>query len=318
MVLLGLVATILIFGAAQSQPKSKPQNKPSELSVQQSPTQPTPTAQNLSPEQITKAITDGLITALKEYETHHPALPPDNSSWYFNLFLIAFTACLVVVGAIQCYIIFWTLKATETAANAAALQARAAVGAELAELVIHRIDLVPFPDATPGQQDFAIAAGPLAPNEMRAVVHVTNSGRTRSRINQICVEWIVVERNSPTKNPDPPVVPVYQNQIGTSHIFGENQTIPLKWSGGTNSIIRLTTVQRTAINNNTAWLWVYGVIRYVDFLRETYDIGFCAHWEAVAGSTISDFGPVSTNSPRGFVMEGPPPYIYRKKQKAIT
>jgi hypothetical protein len=111
-------------GVAQSQPKPEPQNKPRTLGAQQSPAQPTPPVDLLTPEQIKKAIADGVNAAAKEYEARHPAAPPDNSGWWFNFWLVAFTGALVVVGVGQSYLIFWTVEATQTAANAAEVQTK--------------------------------------------------------------------------------------------------------------------------------------------------------------------------------------------------
>ncbi|HXL68806.1 MAG TPA: hypothetical protein VN930_08610 [Xanthobacteraceae bacterium] len=104
---------------AQSQPEPQPQSKTSPLSEQQRTPQPTPPINLLTSEQITKAIADGIDTAAKKYEGRHPATPPDNSSWWTNFLLVFFTGGLVVVGGVKCFLIFWTLEATNIAANAA-------------------------------------------------------------------------------------------------------------------------------------------------------------------------------------------------------
>jgi hypothetical protein len=54
--------------------------------------------------------------------------------------MVAFTGCLVLVGAAQCYIVFWTLKATKDAADAAKLSAQAAIGVELPVLFVSKVD----------------------------------------------------------------------------------------------------------------------------------------------------------------------------------
>jgi fermentation-respiration switch protein FrsA (DUF1100 family) len=181
------------------------------------------------------------------------------------------------------------------------LQAKAAVAAELSEFIVVRTDLAPYPDAPPGHPDNIIAPGPLPRNELRVVITIKNIGRTRSRTSELCVEWRIIERESRDKNPDPPAEPIYENRIGMSHIFESDQILPLKWSGETNSVIRLTDSERTAINVNEAWLWVYETIRYSDFMRDEFDLGFVAHWEATAGATI---GTTVIPVARGFVQEG--------------
>jgi hypothetical protein len=108
---MSLVFCLAVLGDSwgQSRPEPQPQIKTSPLGTQQRPEQPTPSPNFLTPEQIKKAITDGINTAAKEYEAHHPAPPPDNSGWWFNFLLVVFTGGLLVVGAAQGYLIFGTL-----------------------------------------------------------------------------------------------------------------------------------------------------------------------------------------------------------------
>jgi hypothetical protein len=202
------------------------------------------------------------------------------------------------------------VQAAKDTATAALLQARAAVGAELAEIVFARFDLVRLPDAPPGQPDRPIPAGLIPQNELRILFHIKNSGRTRSKITELCVEWLLVGRMRDDNNPDPPEEPVYKNRNPMSHIFGIDETIPIKWVAGKSHDIILTNEQREAINTNKTWLWVYGVCRYIDFMNDAYDVGFCAHWEPIAGITI---GSTAVPVPRGFVNEGPSAYVYRRK-----
>ena len=136
-IVLGLAFLLALIGdcAARSHyPKPKPQNKTSQLSEQQRSAQPSPPINYLTSEQITKAVTDGIEAAAKQYETNHPALPPDNSGWWFNFWLVVFTGGLVAVGGAQCFLIFWTLKATQVAARAAQAAAEVVPNVERAYL----------------------------------------------------------------------------------------------------------------------------------------------------------------------------------------
>ena len=236
-----------------------------------------------------------------------------------------FTGALVIVGGIQIAVFLRQLRlireslspavqaaeAAQDTAAAALLQARAAIGADRSDLIVSHISLVAFPESDQSNQNVPIPNGAIGRNEFRAIVHFTNSGRSRSRMSELCVEWIVVPRPS-DRNADPPQKPIYTNRVGANHIFAADQTIPIKWMAGNNSIIRLLPEQRTAINDNTAWLWIYGRFTYADFMDEIYDAGFVAHWEAVAGGTI---GPAPIPNPRGIVLEGPPAYLYRHKRQ---
>jgi hypothetical protein len=104
---------------AQSSQHTKPEVKGSKLSTNDSHAQPAPPPTYPTPQEITDAITNGIERADNKHDANHPAPPPDNSSWRFNCLLTAFTGLLVVVGAFSAFLIFFTLKATEKAANAA-------------------------------------------------------------------------------------------------------------------------------------------------------------------------------------------------------
>jgi hypothetical protein len=118
---LGVILLVaLSCGAmAQSQQYPQPQIKDSKLGKDNSHAQPPPTVNFPTSQEITDAIAAGIERANEKRETNHPPSPPDYSSWWFNFFLAIFTGLLVVVGGVNCYLIFWTLKATEKAANAA-------------------------------------------------------------------------------------------------------------------------------------------------------------------------------------------------------
>jgi hypothetical protein len=242
--------------------------------------------------------------------------------------LAIFTLLLVLIAGVQASLFVWQLwlmregvrdasdaaKAAQKAADATLLHARAAVAAEISELFVPQILLVIFPDQPPGVPDPIVSPGQIPPhvNQMRVVLTVVNAGRTRARMRELCVEWQIIDRTHSDRNPDPVDEPVYTNKIGTSHIFDKDQTLPLKWSGVQNGVISLTQEQKTALNTNQAWLWVYGCIVYSDFLADEYDLGFVGHWEATPGATI---GTPNLPVARGFVMEGPPAYIYRRKRE---
>ena len=116
---MAVILLALFVGVSLANAKSKPHHKTSRLSAQQRPAQPSPTADVLTSQQIKQSITDGINAAAQQYEANHPAPPPDNSGWWFNFLLVVFTGGLVVVGAGQGFLIFFTLKATQVAAKAA-------------------------------------------------------------------------------------------------------------------------------------------------------------------------------------------------------
>lgn len=125
----------------QSQQHSPTQSKNSKLSTDNGPEQPAPTANLPTTQEITEAIANGIERADKKHDASQPPIPPDNSGWWFNLFLVVFTGLLVVVGGAQCYLIFWTLKATEIAAIAAKDAAEALPKIERAYVFIGTTDI---------------------------------------------------------------------------------------------------------------------------------------------------------------------------------
>jgi hypothetical protein len=67
---------------------------------------------------------------------------------------------------------------------------------------------------------------------------------------------------------------------------------------------------RSAIERDQAWLWVYGYFVYETVMRSVKPrgIGFAAHWEG-------DMNPNLLRIPIGFVMNGPPAYVYQRERE---
>jgi hypothetical protein len=151
------------------------------------PNQPTNNSSNANPKASRSAIAV-------------PETPEDRIAIY-TWWLTTFTCCLVVVSAFQGWVL---IRADRTAnrnadaaikaAEAAQLQARAAVAAEISDLAVVSIMLVPYPDALPGHPDIPVQPGSLRQTEFRVIIHLANIGRTRSRMREFCIEWCVVPR----------------------------------------------------------------------------------------------------------------------------
>jgi len=294
-----LVAASLLATAATSSPRDHRGGAPGPLVVQ---VQGAETAQERAADH------------LEDQRRHHT-----DQAWTIGLGVAAILAALAQFAVLGFQIIYLrrtvrdgerSIEAATAAAQAATLQARVMLATQNSEVLVSAIQLVPYPDAPPGQPDPIIAPGPLATPEMRITLLVSNVGKSRSALRKMCVEWLVVPRTSADENPDPPTSPAYTNDVGIGHVLEPDRNESMKWSGEVNSVVRLTPDQLNAINTNDAWLWVYGKIDAADLLKDVYEMGFAGHWEAVAGGTIgTSVIPVA----RGFVLEGPPPYIYRRK-----
>ena len=243
---------------AQVSPQVKPQPRPqiegSPFNTQQRDTNQTPPQPVLTPQQIAQAIADGIATAAKKYEANHPPQPPDNSGWWVNFFLAIFTGALVVVAAAQCYIIFWTLKATQDAAEAATLSAQAAIGLELPKLFVTKIELEPL-------------ANQNAASEIRKIiVTITNYGRTPAFLTHESAEYFF---GQPL-----PATPDYPNTIdlepGTIIEKGDRYIITARGRDNRAGFNKATLLTPTIL------FWVYGHIWYRDFLNNPHALGFCS------------------------------------------
>lgn len=181
--LFAAVLAFVVFAAfAQSQPQSQPRSKSSPLSEQKSSQQPTPTINFPTSQQITQSIAEGMETAIKKYEARHPAPPPDNSTWWFNFWLVTFTGGLVFVGAAQGYLIFWTLKATQMAAISAEKSADALIASERAYVFVK--NFVPV--------DLRDASGSIS--GWQCIVVWGNSGTTPTQDMTTWTSWGVFEK----------------------------------------------------------------------------------------------------------------------------
>ena len=95
------------------------EGKSGKLTKQKRPEQKDPSNSFVTTQQLIDAISYAIeATADKAKATQNPS-PPDNLPWLFSLLLTIFTGGLVLVGGVQCYIIFKTLRATTITANAA-------------------------------------------------------------------------------------------------------------------------------------------------------------------------------------------------------
>jgi len=274
-VILGLAILFAMFGDSlgQSQPKPQPQNKPGALSTQQGTTQPSTTVNPLTPEQIEKAISDGVNAAAKQYETRHPASPPDNSGWWFNFLLVAFTGGLVAVGAGQCFLFFWTLKATQTAAEAALHQARVLAAAEGPIPLIHSMKLVQYqkiPGEIPSADPFP--PGPIGPN-CRFIFAIENKGRTPLRMIEICVEKFA---GSVLPNK-----PIYVHAEPWGLILEKGPTW-VRLSEDQGNITPADVGAAAAVYPNGAF-WVFIYLGYLNLLDEKVTYKFLVRWDLTYG-----------------------------------
>jgi hypothetical protein len=226
--------------------------------------------------------------------------------------LHAETAALRATAEQQRMDMLRSVIATEKAADAAKRTVDVLIATERSELVLAEIGLATLPDPLPGQPNNFVPAGLLGLQQFRIVTAFKSSGRSACKIKDICIEWSIINRESSDRNPSPPSVPIYVHHIPAQIFVDGNQIFASRWSEEKNGIISLfDPTQREAINTNKAWLWVWGRVIYADFVGDEYEVGFVAHWEAIKGSTL---GATAVTVARGFVIEGPEQYIYRRRR----
>ena len=127
-----LCCIAVVAGATPKPSKQNPQQPPSQGENSQLPAQDgtnakSPSANLAAPQEIIDAIARAIEAAADKAKTAQNPSPPDNSSWWFNLFLVIFSGALVAVGAFQAIFLRTSVVATEKTAAAAKASADAVV-----------------------------------------------------------------------------------------------------------------------------------------------------------------------------------------------
>lgn len=217
-----------------------------------------------------------------------------------NLFIMLFTGGAMIVGIFQVGIFLWQLRliqksvrTTELAANAADLNARAAVGIELPVLRVIPTDLVDT-DNLIGDDNApyggAINDGP--PRKYSAIgnIQVRNLGRTPAFPEEIFVGWMVA-----STLPEKPIH-LKRNRLNHAAVIEPNSEFLLNNYFG----IELNDAEIEAAKSDKAWLWFYGYITYTDFLNSRREARFCWRFANRNYDNISYY----------FSSDGEPPVAY--------
>jgi hypothetical protein len=206
---------------------------------------------------------------------------------FYTFVLSIFTALLAFISLIQIGFLFRTDKTARVAANAADLNARAAIGVELPIIIIDRMNLVHIPGVA------GSIVGAL-PEKVKPIVVLKNIGRTAAELTSGCIEANVFERL--------PETPVYKHIFsfvpGTLLIEDGRYQIPFN-----EYTVTLDSNERHAVAAEARFFWLYGFLKYQDFLGFPHEVRFCARWEAVNAS----------GQPRGFVLDTNTPKAYLQR-----
>ncbi len=138
--------------------------------------------------------------------------------------------------------------------------------------VVPQIKLVEYANANSPALGDRVPPGPI-PNFCRALVSIQNSGRSPLRIINFCIEW-QVSANIPTQ-------PQYRHFEQWDSLIGPNQG---SWAMATTmGDIQLNAAQRTAVQNQQEYLWVFGFFSYSTVFGEAYNVGFLGRWDLARG-----------------------------------
>jgi hypothetical protein len=161
----------------------------------------------------------------------------------------------------------------QEAATAALRQANAVVALESPIPLIEEIKLVQYAN----NQTINPIADPLyagnIPDFCRALVRITNIGRSPMRVNDFAIQWLVSQHL--------PDAPTYENVQPWGIWLTERSTQWLRFDP--NCEITLSAQQRAQITTEEMYLWVYGRVRYANFMKDRSKIGFAARWRIASG-----------------------------------
>lgn len=245
---------------AQPQSKTQTQPKPANPSTQQTTIQSNPPATPLTSDQIEKAIANGVNAVIQNYEMRHPPAVPDNSTWLFNLFLAAFTAGLVLVGAGQ-----WLLLSKQT-------RLLAAIESPLP--VVVEIRLVQFAEI-PGETviNQRVAGGSI-PENYRIVPVMENKGRNPLRFIELCLK-----KHSGLSLPGDPEY----SDARPWNLILEKGPVPLRLDDAQSVITAADCAAAQAAYEAGGAFWVYGYLAYRGLLNERREHKFLARWDLSEG-----------------------------------
>jgi hypothetical protein len=178
--------------------------------------------------------------------------------------------------------------AAKRAAEAALLQARAAIGVELPRLELSDIELQ--------WADQSVRQALKAPSVR---VAFTNHGRTTAFVGETCVELRLADALPPE--------PLYRNvsSFGTAAAVASGGSVG---AGAERPLGDLAEAQSEKLLTGQSTLWVYGFVGFRDFLGARHRLGFCLCWTP----------PLDKSGAGGaFVPGGPERYTYQTQDRLV-
>jgi hypothetical protein len=215
----------------------------------------------------------------------------------FNGILAIFTVRLFYNAAEQSRDTKASIAIAKIAADAATLSAQASIGVQLPRLAARSMRLYEPSQPYSSYQPFGTLIVSGDPREWSQVsVQICNIGKTNAFVTEECIGYFV--------GPRLPKTPQYTLVLPSpvDRVIEADGSMDLQII---NYFIRLTAEQRRAMKTIelSYRLWVYGFIRYTDFLDKPHEYRFCRRctWTGGIGGSIgfvteSDFPAEYTRS----------------------
>jgi hypothetical protein len=211
---------------------------------------------------------------------------------FYTFVLSIFTALLAAVSGFQIWFLIRTDKITRLTADAASLNAKAAINAQL-PIIALKLGRLWISDEH-GQFYGDVNPRNLLPEYVCPHIVVQNMGSLPAEIVRGCVNLLATTALSPE--------PVYRNAYsyppGIMLAFDREVVVE-----PTNNPFSIAADQRLAISQDREKCWVYGFLDYKDFMGEAHTYRFCLNWRPHGGP----------NDTGGFFLDenAPPKYTER-------
>lgn len=178
-----------------------------------------------------------------------------------------------------------SIAVADRAARAAELSAQASIGLQLPRLVVEAAFLFRPGQPHGADQPYTVPIeNGAAPEWSQAAAPFSNVGNTNAFLSEECIEYFV--------GPRLPETPPYNRVIPlpSGFIIKNSNTWHARIG---NRFIHLTTEQREAMETIelSHSLWVYGFLRFTDFLGNPHECRFCRKWDRSMGFVSESNAP---------------------------
>jgi hypothetical protein len=262
-----LIASALFLNVGALKPRNaEAQSKNTQLNESTTNSEKDPTAPIATPSQPRYAATDQANTAGNTDQSKNDPQPPIDAGWWFNFFLVVFTGCLVGVGIVQAFLLYYTFQAGKLAAEATNKSV------ELARIALQSDR--PFIAITSLTSD-----NPYWETQycFGATVHFQNCGKSPAIITKLCLGYVQMSDKYWWRFTIRP--PIYE--------WGEECSLdqPVISAGaiskfsavmGAGSWIDEKDVD--ALMDHKLKLTAYGIIKYRDAFGNAYETAFTWHF----------------------------------------